>query len=53
MRRVVCVRRVGAGHCNLVACSCCALVEVRDLRGRDVQRPAADVADTRHLGRIL
>lgn len=46
MRRIVCVRRVGAGHCNLVACSCGALVEVRNLRGRDVQRPAADIADT-------
>lgn len=46
MRRIVCVRRVGAGHCNLVACSCCALVEVRDLRGRDVQRTTADIADT-------
>ena len=53
MRRVVCVRRVGAGHCDLVACSCCALVEVRDLRGRDVQRTAADVADTGHLSRII
>ena len=53
MRCVVCVRRVGAGHCNLVACSCCALVEVRDLRGRDVQRTAADIADTGHLSRII
>lgn len=51
MRRIVCVRRVGAGHCNLVACSCCALVEVRDLRGRDVQRTAADIADTGQLSR--
>lgn len=46
MRRVVCVRRVGAGHCDLVACSRGALVEVRDLRGRDVQRTTADIADT-------
>lgn len=53
MRRIVCVRRVGAGYCNLVACSCGALVEVRNLRGRDVQRPAADVSDTGHLGRII
>lgn len=53
MRRIVCVRRVGAGYRNLVACSRSTLVEVRDLRGRDVQRPAADVADTGHLGRIL
>lgn len=53
LRRIVCVRRVGAGYCNLVACSCCALVEVRNLRGRDIQRPAADVADTGHLGRII
>lgn len=53
MRRVVCVRRVGAGYCNLVACSCCALVEVRDLRGRDVQHTTADIADTGHLSRIL
>lgn len=52
MRRVVCVRRVGAGHCDLVACSCCALVEISNLRGRNVQRPAADVADTGHLSRI-
>ena len=53
MRRVVCVRRVGAGHCDLVACSRSTLVEVRDLRGRDVQRTAADVADTGHLSRII
>lgn len=53
MRRIVCVRRVGAGHCNLVACSCGAFVEVRNLRGRDVQRPAADIADTGHLSRII
>ena len=52
MRRIVCVRRVGAGDCNLVACSRGALVEVRNLRGRDVQRPAADVADTGQLSRI-
>lgn len=52
MRRVVCVRRVGAGHCDLVACSCSSLVEVRNLRGRNIQRPAADVADTGHLSRI-
>ena len=53
MRRIVCVRRVGAGDCHLVACSRGALVEVRNLRGRDVQCTAADVADTGHLGRIL
>lgn len=53
MRRIVCVRRVGAGYCNLVACSCGALVKIRNLRGRDIQRPAADVADTGHLGRIV
>lgn len=53
LRRIVCVRRVGTGYCNLVACSCCALVEIRNLRGRDVQRPAADVSDTGHLGRII
>lgn len=53
MRRIVCVRRVGAGHCNLVACSCGAFVEVRNLRGRDVQRTAADIADTGHLSRIV
>lgn len=52
MRRIVCVRRVGAGYCNLVASRCSSLVEVRNLRGRDVQRPAADVADTGHLSRI-
>lgn len=52
MRRIVCVRRVGAGDCNLVACSRGALVEISNLRGRDVQRPAADVADTGHLSRI-
>ena len=53
VRRIVCVRRVGAGYCNLVACSCGALVEIRNLRGRDIQRPAADVADTGHLGCII
>ncbi len=53
MRRIVCVRRVGAGDCNLVACSCGTLVEVRNLCGRDVQCPAADVADTGQLSRIL
>lgn len=52
MRRIVCVRREGAGDCNLVASRCSSLVEVRNLRGRDVQRPAADVADTGHLSRI-
>lgn len=52
MRRIVCVRRVGAGDCNLVASRCSSLVEVRNLRGRNVQRPAADVADTGHLSRI-
>ena len=46
MRRIVCVRRVGAGDCNLVACSRGALIEIRNLRGRDIQRPAADIADT-------
>lgn len=53
MRRIVCVRRAGAGHCNLVACGRGAFVEVRNLRGRDVQRPAADIADTGHLSRII
>lgn len=53
MRRIVCVRRVGAGYCNLVACSRGALIEISNLRGRDIQRPAADVADTGHLSRIL
>lgn len=53
MRRIVCVRRVGAGYCNLVASRCSALIEISNLRGRDVQRPAADVADTGHLSRIL
>lgn len=53
VRRIVCVRRVGAGYCNLVACSRSTLVEVRNLRGRDIQRPAADVSDTGHLGRII
>lgn len=53
MRRIVCVRRVGAGYCNLVACSRSTLVEIRDLCGRDIQRTAADVADTGHLGRII
>lgn len=52
MRRIVCVRRVGAGDCNLVASRCSSLVEVRNLRGRNIQRPAADVADTGHLSCI-
>lgn len=51
MRRIVCVRRVGAGDCNLVACSRGALIEIRNLRGRDIQRPATDVADTGQLSR--
>lgn len=53
MRRIVCVRRVGAGDCNLVASRCGAFVEIGNLRRRDVQRPAADVADAGHLSRIL
>lgn len=51
MRRIVCVRRVGAGYRNLVACSRSTLVEIRNLRGRYIKCPAADVADTGQLSR--